>query len=232
MELSKHKAHRNPAYLNWLRKQNCVVSGKKAQCAHHIRLGTNGGTGLKPSDYFCIPLTNEFHTTGPNALHLIGEETFLREFKINPLELFVGYLTDYLAQRFEVLVARDDKPAKRAVSDLITIIETESLKYKKQEKPKAKVVAKKDPKYEKAKKLKNERDKNLRQKLKVPSKDNEFYQIAKNVKRERERVLREKMKDNQSEALEKAKEANKVRQKEFRKKLAKKKKAKAKQSRK
>ena len=230
MELSKHKAHRNPAYLNWLRKQNCVVSGKKAQCAHHIRLGTNGGTGLKPSDYFCIPLTNEFHTTGAEALHLIGEETFLREFKLNPLELFIGYLTDYLAQRFEVLVARDNKPAKQALLDLVTIIETESLKYKKQERPKPKPAPKKDAKYDKAKKLKNERDKSLRQKLKVPAKENEFYQIAKNVKRERERVLREKMKDNQSEALEKAKEANKVRQKEFRKKLAKKKKAKAKRS--
>tara|TARA_R110000868_G_scaffold258137_2_gene515381 strand:+ start:5396 stop:6094 length:699 start_codon:yes stop_codon:yes gene_type:complete len=230
MELSKHKAHRNPAYLNWLRKRNCVVSGKKAECAHHIRLGTNGGTGLKPSDYFCIPLTNEFHTTGPEALHIIGEETFLKQFKINPPELFIEYLTDYLAQRFEVLVARGIKSSHEAILDLITIIETHSLKYKKQEKPKPKTPAKKDPAHEKAKLLKNERDKKLRQKLKVPAKDNEFYQIAKNVKKERERVLREKMKDNQSEALEKAKKAQKLRQKDFRKKLAKKKKARAKAS--
>ena len=84
MEFSKHKNHRNPNYLIWLREQPCVASGEKAQCAHHVRLGTNGGSSLKPSDYFCIPLIHEYHTTGLFAIHVVGEDTFLNQSRLWP----------------------------------------------------------------------------------------------------------------------------------------------------
>lgn len=220
MELSKHKAHRNLKYLNWLRKRKCAVSGKPAECVHHIRIGTNGGTGLKPSDYFCIPLLNEFHTTGSHALHIIGEETFLRHFKLNYLDLFAENLKAYLSENFDFIYADSSNSAKQIITDLIVIIESKTLRTKKTARPKAK--NQKDPIHEKAKLIKNKKDKDLRRALKKPVKEDEFYQISKNIKRERDKVFRSKMKDEQSEALSRAKEAQKIRQKEFKDKQKKK----------
>lgn len=222
MELSKHSTHRNQKFLSWLRLQNCVVSGKKAQCAHHIRLGTNGGTGIKPSDYFCLPLRNEFHTTGPDALHLIGEETFLNKFQLDPISLFIKYLKEYLANEFDILYSLEPEDKKESLAQLIEIVETKNIK-----KVKKKIKVK--PKI-KTPKVKTDKEK-------------EFYEVAKALKRAKDKELRGKLKQEidpkQSEFYQKAKEAQKLKQKEyrdknkkkvsqFRKKLAKKLKKKAK----
>ncbi len=222
MELSKHKAHRNQKYLAWLRKQNCAVSNKKAECAHHIRLGTNGGTGIKPSDYFCLPLINEYHTTGTQALHIIGEETFIKQYELDTITLFINYLKNYLAAEYDILYTLERRDKKQCLSELIEIIETKNVK-------KIKKKAKSKPK-EKAPKIKSEKEK-------------EFYEVAKALKRAKDKDLRDKLKQasdpKQTEFYQKAKEAQKLKQKEyrdknkkkvseFRKKLAKKLKKKAK----
>jgi len=214
LHLSKHRPHRNLKYLSWLRTRNCVVSGKKAECAHHIRLGTNGGTSLKPSDYFCIPLLNEFHTTGHSALHIIGEETFLKQFSIRPTEVFIKYLSEYLKDAFDIDYKVCDKPEQETISDLIELIESKVVRSSSPIKKK-KVSVKKDPTpkvsitessyYQSAKKLKNERDKELRRKLKEESKNsaspkkqfkgNEFYEKAKELKRIKDKELRKKLKE-------------------------------------
>lgn len=48
--------------------------------AHHVRIGMNGGTGIKPSDCYCVPLCAECH----NRVHR-GERTFWKN--RTPLEL-------------------------------------------------------------------------------------------------------------------------------------------------
>jgi len=211
LHLSKYTTHRNQKYLAWLREQSCVVSGKKAQCAHHIRLGTNGGTGLKPSDYFCIPLLNEYHTTGSSALHIIGEETFLAQFKIDSKKIFIYFLRKYLSENYDILYGINNKSDEEVLFDLITIIESKidrPIKKVKRQKPKERPATPKasiteSNYYQVAKKLKNERDKELRKKIKESSttsikkqfKGNEFYEKAKEAKRLKDRELRKRNKE-------------------------------------
>ena len=246
MELSKHKAHRNSKYLAWLRERNCVVSHQKAECAHHIRLGTNGGTGIKPSDYFCLPLLNEFHTTGPMALHVIGEETFLEHFGLEAKQLFIKFLKEYLAETFEIhYMLEGRRKPEEAIAELIGLIEN---KLPKLERPKKKTKGssqnapqksiKNDEFYQKAKELKREKDKELRAKLKEQKREhtpkatfkgNEAYERAKELKRQRDKELRAKLKERSSkktsptlkgnEFYEKAKELKRQRDKELRRKL-------------
>ena len=54
--------------------------------AAHVRIGTDGGTGLKPSDCYTVPLCESCHLTGPEAQHR-GERTFWAKLKIDPKDL-------------------------------------------------------------------------------------------------------------------------------------------------
>ncbi|MEX0798410.1 MAG: hypothetical protein WEB87_03040 [Bacteriovoracaceae bacterium] len=216
MELSKHKPHRNVKYLNWLRKQPCVVSGEKAQCAHHVRLGTNGGASLKPSDYFCIPLLNEYHTTGACALHNIGEETFFKQFGLEPLELFIKYLKAYLIEKFEIYYMLEGRTPEETLADLIGLAQN------------------KLPKMERATK-KPSKKRSSPETTSFSLSENKYYQKAKEFKRERDKELRKKLKEKTDkkkvpfpkapaktlkgdEFYEKAKEKRKLQEKEYRKK--------------
>ncbi|EQC44048.1 DUF968 domain-containing protein [Bacteriovorax sp. Seq25_V] len=257
MELTKYSNHRSAAYLNWLRKQTCVISGRKAECAHHIRLGTNGGVSLKPSDYFCIPLRNEYHTTGLFALHVIGEETFIKQFKLNIHSLFVKYLKEYITHKYKILIDLKDKSDEQMIAYLIQILEEKDLAVSPVVKKKASAKAKseKDLKiklkgnefYEKAKILKREKDKELRQNIKATTKrekvstslvGNEFYEKAKELKRSKDKELRDKLKENakkeksstklslkNNEFYQKSKELKRQRDKELRDKIKQAKKA-------
>lgn len=74
----KNKPHRNRKYLDWLREQPCIVTGRMGHPEvetvdpAHFRWGTNGGTSMKPSDYFANPLIHSQHVLQGN----IGEEEF------------------------------------------------------------------------------------------------------------------------------------------------------------
>jgi hypothetical protein len=76
----KRKQSRNPAYLAFVRTLPSIVSKRPADVAHHIRLGTGGGMGLKPSDYCTVPLTNDEHL----KLHTQGEAAYWQERGIDP----------------------------------------------------------------------------------------------------------------------------------------------------
>lgn len=52
--------------------------------AAHVRSGTDGGTGLTPSDHYAVPLCAWCHTLGPEAQHAVGELTFWANLKIDP----------------------------------------------------------------------------------------------------------------------------------------------------
>lgn len=92
---------RIPAFLQWLRTRECRVAGYwyhrkipggliqrqhvcsgKVQAAH-VRIGTDGGTGLKPSDRYALPLCEGAHL---GDQHTAGERQFWEKFGLDPLK--------------------------------------------------------------------------------------------------------------------------------------------------
>src|SRR4029079_7119319 len=74
-----------PAHRAWIRKHYCSVPGCKRlpiECAH-VRTGTDGGTGLKPSDKWSISLCEHHH----REQHSIGERAFEQRHDIDLSEL-------------------------------------------------------------------------------------------------------------------------------------------------
>jgi hypothetical protein len=69
------------AFINGL---PCCVTGKAApsECAH-VRSGTDGGTGIKPSDKFTVPLAHAEHA----RQHRVGEARYWSELGVDPLDL-------------------------------------------------------------------------------------------------------------------------------------------------
>lgn len=216
MELYKYSNHRNSKYLKWLRTQKCIVSGMPADCAHHIRLGTNGGQGIKPSDYFCIPLTDEFHTVGSNSVHRIGEETFLMINDIEKVEFFIFYLNAFLKDIYTLKIDNKFKDKFDYLFELIEACERDNIKQAKTTSPaklkakseKAKVSLLENEFYQNAKTLRKENDKELRKKLKASTpktktkikiSDSEYYQEAKELNRKYAKEMRDKNKESNSE---------------------------------
>jgi hypothetical protein len=229
MELFKYSNHRNVKYLSWLREQNCIVSGEKAQCAHHIRLGTNGGKGIKPSDYFCVPLTNEYHTTGSNAVHLIGEETFLEDNNIDKVEFFIYYLQQFLQ---ETLGAKVDIKGLSRLDGLTAVIDkAESFnttgskpvkKKKKKVSTKPKISITENEFYQKSREYKREKDKELRRSIKESTKkvddvnsDDGYQQEAQKLRKASDKKRNDEYKEAQSAYRKKMYQKSKEIQKEY-----------------
>lgn len=73
---------RSDGHLSFCRGFACSILGKH-ECqgkieAAHVRGGTDGGMGLKPSDCFVIPLCAEGH----REQHQIGEAAFETKYQI------------------------------------------------------------------------------------------------------------------------------------------------------
>jgi hypothetical protein len=63
-----------PAHRAWVRRHHCCVTGcanRSIECAH-VRTGTDGGVGLKPSDRWTISLCSMHHA----EQHRLGEKQF------------------------------------------------------------------------------------------------------------------------------------------------------------
>ena len=71
---------RSPAHRAWVRLHACSACGSHSgiECAH-VRSGTDGGTGIKPSDRWCISLCRDCH----GLQHAIGEARFETAFHID-----------------------------------------------------------------------------------------------------------------------------------------------------
>lgn len=71
----------SPAHLKWVRKHRCCVRG----CANdeieaaHVRTGTNGGMGMKPTDRWAISLCTTHH----HEQHSIGERRFEEKYALD-----------------------------------------------------------------------------------------------------------------------------------------------------
>lgn len=74
------KGKRSPAHRAWVRGHSCCACGSSTaiECAH-VRNGTDGGTGIKPSDRWCISLCKDCHT----RQHVLGEVSFELENNID-----------------------------------------------------------------------------------------------------------------------------------------------------
>ena len=82
---------REPSYLAWIRGCLCAIEGvydspwrTKHVCegrieAAHVRTGTDGAMGVKPSDCYSIPLCEKAH----RLQHQIGEPAFEKMFDIS-----------------------------------------------------------------------------------------------------------------------------------------------------
>jgi len=70
--IEKTETIRNKAHLEFIRTLPCLWKGYYPSEAAHIRKGTDGGMGKKPSDSFVVPLHRDSHY----HQHSVGEVTF------------------------------------------------------------------------------------------------------------------------------------------------------------
>ena len=86
MKYPKRKNLRSKKYLDFIRSKTCFHCGRPAE-PHHVRKYADGGTSLKPSDTYAVPVCRECH----------GEAQ--RYELVDPLMLYiqiVRLLTEYM----------------------------------------------------------------------------------------------------------------------------------------
>ena len=80
----KPNLRRRIHHLAFVRQLPCVACGKAAPSdAAHVRAGTDGGVGVKPSDRYAVPLCAACH----EKQHRLGELTFWSALRIDPLNV-------------------------------------------------------------------------------------------------------------------------------------------------
>jgi transcription elongation factor Elf1 len=74
------QGRRSPAHRAWVRGFACCACGSTTavECAH-VRVGTDGGMGMKPSDRWCISLCKDCHA----RQHAMGERTFADAYQLD-----------------------------------------------------------------------------------------------------------------------------------------------------
>lgn len=98
MSFHSLKNHRSKKYLEFIRTRACVITGLESDVvSHHVRCLGGGGTGIKPSDYLCVPLIAEEHA----RLHAIGEKRYWGERGISPVRMIAMCLLVYFAKNFD-----------------------------------------------------------------------------------------------------------------------------------
>lgn len=78
--LTPKKPWRSPKYRAHVRTFPCLVCGRNADEAHHLRIGLRT-MGVRKEDRRCVPLCAAHH----DILHKVREETFWNYYQINPL---------------------------------------------------------------------------------------------------------------------------------------------------
>ncbi len=211
----KKLAYRNKRYLEWARMRKCLVTGKPAEVAHHVRDRDNSsGIGLRPSDYRVLPLLNSYHTTGTYAIHRIGAFSFYQRFGIDPHRAIISLLREYLEEVYGIKVLEAQGLEDR---DLIPLLEEkiESLRSPEE--------------IEAEKKLAKRKKELLRESrkspivIKVPQPTEKQKQKQKEWAKEMRILLKERLKNSQEHQsyLERVKKELSKRRKELYRKLKK-----------
>ena len=80
----KPEFRRHGQHLAFVKLLSCVACGKAAPSeAAHVRLGTDGGVGIKPSDRYSVSLCTSCH----ELQHRFGELKFWSVLRIDPLSV-------------------------------------------------------------------------------------------------------------------------------------------------
>jgi hypothetical protein len=80
----KPDRRRRTQHLAFVRQLPCVVCGKAAPSeAAHVRSGSDGGAGIKPSDRYSVSLCTDCHA----LQHQFGEMTFWSVLRLDPLNV-------------------------------------------------------------------------------------------------------------------------------------------------
>lgn len=89
---------RSPAHCAWVRSHRCVVCDSPTNIeAAHVRLGSNTGMGQKPNDWRVVSLcagpnaNNDGQLGCHNRQHIVGEQTFWRNAKLDPEALIEAF---------------------------------------------------------------------------------------------------------------------------------------------
>ena len=76
------------SHADFIRSLPCCACGAPPRSEQaHIRAGTDGGMGLRPSDRYSLPLCAGCHRTGPGAQHVVGELAFWAALGVDPYGL-------------------------------------------------------------------------------------------------------------------------------------------------
>lgn len=95
MGVRKPRWYRNQGYLAWIRSFVCSIGGRPGHIcgggieAAHARVGTDGGAGVKPSDWWTLPLCHDAHA----EQHQIGEPAFEKKYAISMREIAKSFWT-------------------------------------------------------------------------------------------------------------------------------------------
>ena len=80
----KPSLRRRAQHLAFIRQLPCVACGAAAPSeAAHVRSGSDGAAGMKPSDRYSVPLCSSCHA----LQHQFGELTFCGTLRIDPLNV-------------------------------------------------------------------------------------------------------------------------------------------------
>lgn len=115
--IKKTKARRDnrlrcPTFLRFVREHACSVTGcvgRPIQAAH-VRTGTDGGMGLKPSDCWAISLCDAHH----HLQHQHGEEYFEALFKIDMKALAQAFWNEFRRKNPAAVKRAEDKMGRAA----------------------------------------------------------------------------------------------------------------------
>lgn len=95
---------RSEKHLAYVRTLRSIISGSEEDIeACHIRTGTDGGTGIKPSDYFTVPMTRREH----KIQHVRGERAHFATHGV----------TDPIARALEIAMASPCQRTREAAHE-------------------------------------------------------------------------------------------------------------------
>lgn len=87
------KTHwRSKPYREWVATLPSIITGSRDRVVpHHHRHGSDGGTGLKPSDSYCVPVTYDEHIDVHSGKIAIDD--------LDALRACVRQITEYLVEK-------------------------------------------------------------------------------------------------------------------------------------
>jgi len=103
-----------PEHRAWVASLPCAVPGCRGKSdPHHVRAGTDCGTGIKPSDAWCVPLCG-----GLAGHHMEGHRIGWRTFEARHGGIDLRFLATELAARSPYLTAKPNPKRTDAMTPI------------------------------------------------------------------------------------------------------------------